>query len=117
MSINNHGYTFTNKVIGKGSFSSVITAVYEESKSGKKIDLACKIIKNNKAGTEYLEKFLPREIEILAKVDHPNIITIHSILKYQLKIHIFMGTRTILTKNRDSSSHPQFYSLRTIDTP
>lgn len=38
--------------------------------------LACKIFDKEKAPPDFLEKFFPRELEILTKVENPHIIQV-----------------------------------------
>lgn len=83
------GYCFGRK-IGKGSYGNVVAAQFDDSKSGKSIELACKYVDKSKAPKDFLEKFFPREIEILTKIVHPNIIGIHSILQSGNTVFIFM---------------------------
>ncbi|XP_030559446.1 testis-specific serine/threonine-protein kinase 1-like [Drosophila novamexicana] len=82
------GYKIGSK-IGEGSYATVINASYTEE-SGRNINLACKVIDKEKAPLDFVEKFFPREMDILTKLDHPNIIQIHSILQRGPKIFIFM---------------------------
>lgn len=82
------GYKIGEK-IGEGSYATVITAGYV-FKDGREVQLACKIIDRKKAPPEFVNKFLPRELDILMKLDHPHIIQIHSILQRGPKIFIFM---------------------------
>lgn len=66
--------------IGKGSYASVHLADYVDSTSGpKKMRLACKIFDKEKAPRDFLDKFFPRELEILTKIENPHIIQVHSI--------------------------------------
>lgn len=82
------GYTIGKK-IGKGSYATVITAQYLDD-TNKKINLACKIVDKGKAPADFLDKFFPRELDIITKIEHPYIIQIHSILQRGPKIFIFM---------------------------
>lgn len=84
-----YGYMIGKK-IGKGSYATVITAEYEDESLDHSLTLACKIIDKNKAPLDFLYKFLPRELEILTKIEHPYIIEIHSIIQRGPKIFIFM---------------------------
>lgn len=83
------GYRFGKK-IGKGSYGSVVTARYDDTNSGNSVELACKYVDKRKAPKDFLDKFFPREIEILSKVSHPNIIGVHSILQSGSTVFIFM---------------------------
>ncbi|XP_017967466.1 testis-specific serine/threonine-protein kinase 1-like [Drosophila navojoa] len=82
------GYKIGTK-IGEGSYATVINAGFVDE-SGRNITLACKVIDKDKAPADFVEKFFPREMDILTKLDHPNIIQIHSILQRGPKIFIFM---------------------------
>lgn len=83
------GYTFGRK-IGKGSYGCVIKARYEDKSLNQTVELACKYVDKSKAPKDFLQKFFPREIEVLTKVVHPNIIGIHSILQSGSTVFIFM---------------------------
>lgn len=81
--------------IAKGAFATVIRAKYYEPRTGdglqKSLDLACKIIDESKSKDfEFLTKFLPRELQILARIEHPNIIQTHSIMRRGSRVFIFM---------------------------
>jgi len=64
------GYKLGHK-IGEGSYATVITASYHDE-AGNNADLACKVIDKAKAPTDFVNKFFPRELDILTKLDHPN---------------------------------------------
>ncbi|XP_053685646.1 testis-specific serine/threonine-protein kinase 3 [Sabethes cyaneus] len=83
-----HGYHIGSK-IGKGSFSSVRLARWI-IKNQNVTTLACKVIDVRKGTEEFVKKFFPRELSVLMKVRHPNIIRIHSILKRERMVFIFM---------------------------
>ncbi|XP_062550511.1 testis-specific serine/threonine-protein kinase 6-like [Armigeres subalbatus] len=86
--LNLHGYHIGAK-IGKGSFSSVRLAKYT-SKNQNVYLLACKVIDVRKASEEFVKKFFPRELSVLMKIHHPHIIRVHSILKRERMVFIFM---------------------------
>ncbi|XP_058461215.1 testis-specific serine/threonine-protein kinase 3-like [Malaya genurostris] len=83
-----HGYHIGAK-IGKGSFSSVRLAKWI-SKNQNVTTLACKVIDVGKGTEEFVKKFFPRELNVLMKIRHPHIIKIHSILKRERIVFIFM---------------------------
>ncbi|KAF2905339.1 hypothetical protein ILUMI_00841 [Ignelater luminosus] len=84
------GYLIGKK-IGQGSYATVHLADYVDSTSGpKKMRLACKIFDKEKAPRDFLDKFFPRELEILTKIENPHIIQVHSILQRGPRVFIFM---------------------------
>lgn len=83
------GYSF-GKLLGKGCYGRVFKANYSNQNTGEIVDLACKFIVRNKCPNNFLTKFLPRELDILKKITHPNIIKIHSIVQSNTSIFIFM---------------------------
>jgi serine/threonine-protein kinase ULK/ATG1 len=64
---------FKNK-IGKGTFSSV----YKGIDSEKNIYVAVKKI--NRKGIDKMRKYIDKEIEIMKKLDHPNIIKLYDVI-------------------------------------
>lgn len=88
-SLESYGYRFGG-TIGEGAFSKVVKATYQSSENSKKYNLACKIIDKTAAPQDFLEKFYPRELEILCQLSHPNIVTIQGIVKHRAKTFIFM---------------------------
>lgn len=41
--------------------------------------IACKVIDSRYTSSEYMNKFLPRELEIIKSLNHPNIVTVYTI--------------------------------------
>ncbi|XP_074030060.1 testis-specific serine/threonine-protein kinase 3-like [Leptinotarsa decemlineata] len=78
------GYQF-GKTIGNGTYSKVCVAI--DSKGKKK---ACKIINKKYAGDDFIEKFLPRELQIISNIKHQNIVTVHKIIQLKYEVYIFM---------------------------
>lgn len=76
--------------IGEGSYSGVYLAEYSSTPNVIKHNLACKVIDTSNAPSEFVRKFLPRELEVLIKVNHPHIIHIHSVFQKRAKYYIFM---------------------------
>ncbi|XP_066595271.1 testis-specific serine/threonine-protein kinase 3 [Prorops nasuta] len=83
------GYIIGKK-IGQGSYATVHLAEYVDGTSRKKMRLACKIFDKKEAPSDFLEKFFPRELEILTKIENPHIIQVHSILQRGPRVFIFM---------------------------
>jgi testis-specific serine kinase len=90
-SLEKRGFTFGQQ-IGRGSTSIVLRSTYRD-KNGTVVDLACKVVdkmaldKSNHK--DFLEKFFPREIELIMKLNHPNIIGIHAILESKNVVFVF----------------------------
>jgi len=119
LALERRGYNFGSK-IGKGSYGCVVAAKYKDTSSGDSLDLACKYVDKTTAPKDFLEKFFPREIEVLTKISHPNIIGIHSILQSGNTVFIFMrwaenGDLLDYIKNGGAISEPQanlwFYQM------
>ncbi|XP_076141083.1 testis-specific serine/threonine-protein kinase 1-like [Alosa pseudoharengus] len=70
------GYILGN-TLGDGSYGKVKSAYSESLKS----NVAVKIINRKKAAADFLEKFLPRELEIQASLCHPNVVKIFKIFE------------------------------------
>lgn len=92
--LKSRGYLLGRKM-AKGTFATVMRAKYLDPHTGegpqKPADLACKIIDVSKSKDEqFTSKFLPRELKILAGIDHPNIIQTHSIIRRGSRVFIFL---------------------------
>lgn len=74
----------------QGSYATVHLSDYVDGTSPKKMRLACKIFDKEKAPRDFLDKFFPRELEILTKIENPHIIQVHSILQRGPRVFIFM---------------------------
>lgn len=83
------GYLIGKK-IGQGSYATVHLADYVDGSGGKKMRLACKIFDKDKAPRDFLDKFFPRELDILTKIENAHIIQVHSILQRGSRVFIFM---------------------------
>lgn len=73
------------KSIGKGTYSKVCIAI---DTHGNKF--ACKIINKERAGEEFIKKFLPRELNVLTNIEHPHIVTIYNVLDLDKSVYMFM---------------------------
>ncbi|KAF5283741.1 hypothetical protein FQA39_LY17238 [Lamprigera yunnana] len=81
------GYRIGKK-IGEGTYSRVCIALH--SKNGRHKKVACKIINKKRAEVEFIKHFLPREIRIVSKIRHPNIVSVSNIFEINNFIYIFM---------------------------
>ncbi|XP_057660142.1 testis-specific serine/threonine-protein kinase 1-like [Diorhabda carinulata] len=85
------GYKLFKK-LGEGSYAPVYLTEYTGSrKSDEPRKLACKVIDMKKAPKDFVKKFLPRELEVLALINHPHIIHVQSIFQRKQKYFIFMS--------------------------
>ena len=86
------GYRINNK-IGEGTHSKVYSAEYcLKDDQTTKVQMACKVIKVQDISEEFSEKFVHRELKILAKLRHPYIIHVYNIIfnTQNTKCFIFM---------------------------
>jgi len=73
------------KELGRGAFSVVRLGVNKKTKE----KVAIKIIDRNDVGKDY-EKNLKMEMDILKRVHHPNIITLHEMIEADNKLYFVM---------------------------
>eukprot|EP00005_Dracoamoeba_jomungandri_P006449 CAMPEP_0174261642 /NCGR_PEP_ID=MMETSP0439-20130205/11689_1 /TAXON_ID=0 /ORGANISM="Stereomyxa ramosa, Strain Chinc5" /LENGTH=312 /DNA_ID=CAMNT_0015346149 /DNA_START=62 /DNA_END=1000 /DNA_ORIENTATION=+ len=73
------------KELGRGAFSVVRLGINKKSRE----KVAIKIIDRNDVGKDY-EKNLQMEVEILRKVNHPNIISLHEMVECEDKLYFVM---------------------------
>ncbi|XP_033365261.1 testis-specific serine/threonine-protein kinase 1-like [Bombus vosnesenskii] len=84
------GYKFLKK-LGEGAYAKVYLAEYKpESDPERNSTLACKVIDTGLAPKDFVRKFLPRELDILVKLNHPHVVHVHSIFQRRTKYFIFM---------------------------
>ncbi|CAH0550966.1 unnamed protein product [Brassicogethes aeneus] len=98
-----HGY-FLGKTIGTGSYATVrtygdnITHLYDSNHHKIKVarsdrhdsDVAIKIVSKFSAPADYLKKFLPREIEVVKGLRHPNLIRFLQAIETTHRVYIVM---------------------------
>ena len=74
-----HGYRVIRS-LDKSQYATVKLAYSERHQA----NVAVKIISKERAPSDYIEKFLPREISIMRVLKHPNIVLFHQVTKQQL---------------------------------
>ncbi|CAD5116678.1 DgyrCDS5544 [Dimorphilus gyrociliatus] len=74
------------KTIGKGSYAIVKLAFSSELN----FDVAVRIVSLERAGRKVREKFLPRELDIVKILNHPNIVFYYQIIKTNLNVYVIM---------------------------
>jgi len=85
-----NGYKF-GKVIGEGSYSKVkLTTKYMPDDRTAAYRLATKIINKEKASEDFVTKFLPRELQIVTRLQHPNIVRVYDVVEFDHHVYIFM---------------------------
>ncbi|CAH1159635.1 unnamed protein product [Phaedon cochleariae] len=95
LTLKTRGYRLLQK-LGEGSYATVYLAEFlagnDKEKTSEKANklLACKVVDVSKAPKDFVKKFLPRELDILIRINHPHIIHIHSIFQRKTKYFIFM---------------------------
>ncbi|XP_076680823.1 testis-specific serine/threonine-protein kinase 3 [Andrena cerasifolii] len=80
-----HGYTL-GKTIGAGSYATVKVAQSDRHDC----QVAVKIVSKFQAPGEYLKKFLPREIEVVKGLKHPNLIRFLQAIETTHRVYIIM---------------------------
>ncbi|CAG0893026.1 unnamed protein product [Darwinula stevensoni] len=88
-SLERHGYIL-GKLLGSGAYGKVMKATYRGKDSGPRLTVATKTINTSKLPALYIEKFLPRELEVVRWLDHPNVVRAHSIVYRRGIVYIFM---------------------------
>ncbi|XP_037927894.1 testis-specific serine/threonine-protein kinase 4-like [Teleopsis dalmanni] len=74
------------KVIGSGNYARVKMAWSKE----RKCQVAVKIISKRRSPAEYTQKFLPREVDAVKGLHHPNIIRFYQSVETTRRVYIVM---------------------------
>lgn len=79
--------------IGSGSYAKVYHAIRFQPSSNEeevKENYAAKVINLKSAPRDFIDKFLPRELEICSKLDHRNVVKTHDIIQQPTKTILLM---------------------------
>ncbi len=80
-----HGYT-VGRTLGHGSYATV-----KEAHSAKhKCTVAIKVISKKRAPSDYLEKFLPREMDVVKLLKHPNLVVFLQSIETNNRVFLIM---------------------------
>ncbi|KAM6181658.1 testis-specific serine/threonine-protein kinase 4-like [Erethizon dorsatum] len=74
------------KVIGTGSYGTV----YEAYHTKQKVMVAIKIISKKKASDDYLNKFLPRELQVMKILRHKYLISFYQAIETTSRVYIIL---------------------------
>ncbi|XP_013365861.1 PREDICTED: testis-specific serine/threonine-protein kinase 4 [Chinchilla lanigera] len=74
------------KVIGTGSYGTV----YEAYHTKQKVMVAIKIISKKKASEDYLNKFLPRELQVMKILRHKYLISFYQAIETTSRVYIIL---------------------------
>jgi len=74
--------------LGEGTYSKVKSAVWQKPGEKQPLKVALKIINRKTAPKDFLEKFLPRELEVLQVINHPHIVRAYEIIHISTKTYI-----------------------------
>ncbi|XP_055634111.1 testis-specific serine/threonine-protein kinase 3-like [Toxorhynchites rutilus septentrionalis] len=86
--LSNRGY-YIGKTIGEGSYSKVYYSEFRKSGQQFAERRACKIIDRKQCSMQH-SHFLPGEIKTMIALNHPNIISVHSVFEFGPFVCIFM---------------------------
>lgn len=87
--LHHHGYRM-GKIIGEGSYSKVRLTTRYFSDGTPAYRLASKVINKKKASDDFVTKFLPRELQIVSRLEHPNIVRVYDVVEFDHHVYIFM---------------------------
>lgn len=80
-----HGYR-VGRTIGKGSYATVKEATSQKHRC----KVAIKIITKKNTQKDYIEKFLPREIEVIKILKHPSIVLFNQCIETTNRVYLIM---------------------------
>jgi len=75
--------------LGEGTYSKVKQASWNKEE-GCTLKIALKIINKKTAPKDFLEKFLPREMEVMKQIKHPNLIRLFELFQISSKLYFVL---------------------------
>ena len=84
-----HGYQ-VGRTIGSGSYATV----KEANSTRHKCQVAIKIISKKTAPDDYLQKFLPREIDVIKYLRHPSLVLFYQCIETTNRMYLIMELAT-----------------------
>jgi len=72
--------------LGEGAYAKVKCAFWEKINAR----VAIKIINTRKAPQDFLARFLPRELQVMRKIKHPNIIELFDTMEFNGKLYMIL---------------------------
>lgn len=73
--------------LGEGTYSKVKHATWQKPGETAQVKVALKIINKKTAPKDFLDKFLPREIDVMKKVKHQNLIRLYELFQVSNKLY------------------------------
>lgn len=81
------GYVISSD-LGEGTYSKVKSALWQRPGERSSMKVALKIINKKTAPKDFLDKFLPRELEVIQKLNHKSIVAAYEIINIGQKVYI-----------------------------
>lgn len=87
VNLQKRGYVIASD-LGEGTYSKVKSAIWQKSGEKSSLKVALKIINTKTAPKDFLDKFLPRELDIIQILNHKHIVRAYEIIQLGYKIYI-----------------------------
>lgn len=82
------GFTIS-VAIGEGAYSNVMRATWSR-KNHDAVEVALKIVNTKTAPDGYVDKFLPREVDVMRNITHPNLIQLLELFEISDKLYFVL---------------------------
>nr|XP_009858398.1 testis-specific serine/threonine-protein kinase 3-like [Ciona intestinalis] len=91
--LSKRGYKL-DRVLGEGSYSKVKSALWKKPGSNETLQVAIKIINRTTAPQDFIERFWPRERDLMEVLQHDNVIQMFDIFSEANKIYMSLERAT-----------------------